>query len=298
MRKYLAANSVGKVPDVTGMNFLYAKPPDQLAAHRFNQTSNAFANAKLCRFKLGRLSILGRHGKLKSLFRKQLLLKRLGKISPITQQKTSVAFYKFFDHFDVVGVGRSKLKGLNHSNRVNLQMKSQAIEGLRAKLLAVGGQPPEYSAATGSGESTNRHRNAVDDDNVVSKASRYVLKKSVFDFPEVRCLSQERFTAGELREEMAVKSFEETEDGLIGIKAEKFADNFHRKCFAIRQLRLWASGSESPVREKFFHKIISFAEDIYDKIVKVHFYALGGQWNRFCFCLLIPSTRGHFLYQC
>jgi hypothetical protein len=177
-------------------------------------------------------------------------------------------------------------------------MKSQPIEGLRAKLLAVGGQPPEYSAATGSGESTNRHRNAVDDDNIVSKARRYVLKKSVFDFPEVRCLSQERFTAGELMEEMAVKSFEETEDGLIGIETEKFADNFHRKYFAISQLWLWASGSKSSVREIFFHKIISFAEDIYDKIVKVHFYALVGQWNRFCFCLLIPSTRGHFLYQC
>jgi len=283
MCKYLAANSVGKMPDVTGMNFLYTKSPDQLAAHRFNQTPNAFANTKLRGFKLGRPSILGRHGKLKSLFRKQLLLKRLGKISPVAQQKTPVAFCEFFDHSDVVGVGRRKLKGLNHSDRVNLQMKPQAIEGLRTKLLTISGQPPEYSAAAGPGESTNRHRNAVNDDNVVSKAGGYVFKESVFDFPEVRCLSQECFTAGELREEMAVKSFEETEDGLIGIEAEKFADDFHRKYFAIRQLRLWASGSESPVREEFFHKIISFAEDIYDKIVKVHFYALGGQWNFFAF---------------
>ena len=44
------------------------------------------------------------------------------------------------------------------------------------------------------------------------------------------------------------------------------------------------SGARPPISKgslwkEFFHKIISFAEDIYDKIIKVHFFALHGQWN-------------------
>ena len=45
-----------------------------------------------------------------------------------------------------------------------------------------------------------------------------------------------------------------------------------------------------------FIPIINFTEDIYNKIVKVHFIALLGQWNSVR-QLFIPSVRGLFLYQ-
>ena len=76
-----------------------------------------------------------------------------------------------------------------------------------------------------------------------------------------------------------VVTVKESEDFFVGVKTGYFADNFHCKYFTVSQLRQRSSGSGWKI---IFHKIIIFAEDIYDKIIKIHFLALNGQWNNFC----------------
>ena len=70
---------------------------------------------------------------------------------------------------------------------------------------------------------------------------------------------------------MAVESFKELENGFVGLLAEQLADDFHGKYFAVSQLRQWPSFSQGPFWKGFFHKIVYFAEDLYDKIIEVHF---------------------------
>ena len=70
---------------------------------------------------------------------------------------------------------------------------------------------------------------------------------------------------------MTIESFKELEDSLFGFQTEALTYDFHRKYFAVSQLRKWVAFSQSSWVKEFFHKIISFTEDTYDKIIKVHF---------------------------
>ena len=87
---------------------------------------------------------------------------------------------------------------------------------------------------------------------------------------------------------VVVEILEESEDVFVGVKTGYFADNFYCKYFTVSQLRQRSSGSGWKI---IFHKIIIFAEDIYDKIIKIHFLALRGQWNNFC---LLTSYLFHW----
>jgi hypothetical protein len=176
-------------------------------------------------------------------------------------------------------VGGGKVKRLNHTDGVDLHMKLETIKGLIAKLFAVTGYALKEFRAFGSGESANRDWEAVQHDNGISESFGYVFEEPLLDGPQFCRLTSERNPAAELWEVMSVKSFEEFKDGFVGVQAEEFADDFDGKYFAVGELRQWASSSKGSLWKEFLHKIISFTEDIYDKIIKVHFFALHGQWN-------------------
>jgi len=108
-------------------------------------------------------------------------------------------------------------------------------------------------------------------------------------------LADETDSTTELGEVMAVEVFEKFEDVFVGVETEDFADNFHCKYFTVSHLWRWASASQCSFGEKFFHKIISFTKDIYDKIIKVHFLALHDQWNYSFFCLLNSIGQRAFI---
>ena len=55
------------------------------------------------------------------------------------------------------------------------------------------------------------------------------------------------------------------------------------------------NGTVVTLWKEFLHKIISFTEDIYDRIIKVHFFALHGQWNNSFFSSSIDQRA--FLYH-
>ena len=89
----------------------------------------------------------------------------------------------------------------------------------------------------------------------------------------------------------------EPEDIFVRVKAADFSHDFHCKYFAISQLRHWSSGSNMSGRKVFFHKIISFTEDIYDKSIKIHFLALHSLWNNFYFLPIYSIDKRVFYYE-
>lgn len=217
------------------------------------------------------LAILCRSRKLKSLRLKQFGLERFRKIGPVTQKQASVTIGQFSNHTNVMNVGRGKVKGLDHADRVDLDMKLKTIKGLIAQFFAIVGYALKQLRAFGSDESANMNREAVKHDNGISESLGYVLEQVLLDRPQLCGLTSESNSPTQFWEVMSVKSFEEFKDGFVGVKAEDFAYDFHGKYFAVRQLRHWASSSKHSWLEEIFHKIISFAEDIYDKIIEVHF---------------------------
>jgi hypothetical protein len=167
-------------------------------------------------------------------------------------------------------------------------MEPKAIKGLITKLFAICCDTFEKPTEPGSGKPAGRYRKAVDHRNDVFEFLSYVFEETLFDQPQVGSMTDETDSTGESGEVVPVKIFEETEDVFVSVESEDFADNFYCKYFTVSHLWLWPSGPECSVWKEYFHKIISFAEDIYDKIIKIHFLALHGQWNSFC-CLPIHS---------
>ena len=294
MSQDLATYAISQMPHITGPNPLYPKVMTKLTANGFDQTTYAFAKPQLLWAKLGRLSVLGWYRKLKPLIFKKLPLKRLGQISPIGQKQTPVTTGKFIDHMNIMNIGRGQSKGLDHTDRINFQVQPKAIKGLITEFLAVAGQTFEKFAISGSGESAYRHWEAVKNQNCISETAGNVLEQMLLGSPQVGSVADKADPGGQFREVMAVKSFEKFEDFFVGLKAKTFTDYFHCKYFAVSQLRQRASLSKCPLWKICSHKIIDLAKDIYDKIIKIHFIALHGQWNNVIVYLLIPSTRGLF----
>jgi len=282
MSQNLTANSIRQMPQVTSPYLLDVKI-SQLTANRLNQTTHAFANPQLCWIKLTVLAVFCWNGKLKSLRLKQFGLQRLRNIRPVTQKQASVTIGQLPNHTNVMNVGRGKVKGLDHADRINLDMKLKTIKGLLAQFFAIVSYALKELGAFGSSKSTNTDREAVKYDNGISESFGYMLEQALLDRPQLGSLTSESDPASEVWEVMPVKPFEEFKDGFVLVQAEDFAHGFHGKYFAVNQLWHWASSSKHSWMEGFFHKIISFAEYIYDKIVQVHFFALYSQWNGIVF---------------
>ena len=283
MSQNLTTYAIGQMPQVTSPNLLYMKVMCKLATHRFDGTSKSFTFAKLFTAKRARLSVLRGYRKLKSLFSKKLLFDRLRNIGSISQRYAAVTSDKFIQHSQVVNIGWGHFKCLNHTQRVDLDMESKTIKSLVAKLFAIGGDTSKKLAEPGPGEPTDRNRKAVNDGNDIFELFCDMVKKSFLNKPKICCVSDEVDSVSQGRKVVLVEIPEKSEDVFIGVKPEDFADDFHCKHFTISQLRQRPSGSYGSCRKEIFHKIISFAEDIYDKIIKVHFLALHDQWNNFCF---------------
>jgi hypothetical protein len=279
MSQNLATYAISQMPKVTGPDLLDIKIMGKLTAHGLDQPANPFTFAQLRRLQGGWLAILGRHRKLKSLSLKQLLTQRLGQISSVGQQYTPVTVSKLRQHTNVMYVGSGQFKRLNHANRVDFDMQAKTVKGLVAKFLAVGGVAFKKLAKSGSGEPADRDGEAVDHRNDILETLADILEQSLFHYPKVCCLAGKTDSAIEAGEVIGVEVLEEFEDVFVGIEAQDFADDFDAKYLAVGHLWRWASLSQGSFWKEFIHKIISFTKDIYDKIIKVHFFALHGQRN-------------------
>jgi hypothetical protein len=295
MSQNFAADAIRQMPQVTSPYFPDMKIIGKLVANRLDQTTYAFAKPQLLWIELSSPPILCGHRKLKSLRLKKFRFEWLRKICPVTQKKAGVTIGQFPNHVNVMDVRGGKVKGLNHADRVDLHMKLKTVKGVIAELFAIVGYSLKELGALGSGESANSDGEAVKHDSGISESFGYVLEQPLLGCPQLCGLTSESNSATEVWEVMPVEPFEESEDGFVGLKAEDFTYDFHCKYFAVSQLRQWASRSNHSWFKAFFHKIISFAEDIYDKIIKVHF--LPSMVNGTVTCFQVPSTRGHFLYQ-
>ena len=279
MSKNLTTYAVGQMPKITGPNLLYLKVVSKLIAYRLNQAADPLAFAQLFRFQCGRLAILGRYGKLKSLLLKELRAQWHRKIGSVTQQYTTVALGQLRQHTDIMHIGSGHIERLDHAEGIDLNVQPKAIKSLVAKFLSVRCNALKKLARSGSCEPTHRDGKTVDDGNDVFESFAEMFKQSLLNYPEICRLTNETDPAGESGKVMTVEVSEKSEDVFVGIETEDFADDFHCKYFAVSHLRRRASLSQGSFWKEFFHKIISFTEDIYDKIIKVHFFALHGQWN-------------------
>jgi hypothetical protein len=283
MSQNLTTYTIYQMPNITSPNLLNMKIMAKLAANGLYRATKTFPFAKFRTPQMRWLAILGWYRNLKSLLFKQLLFKRLGQIRPISQQHSAVIYGQFRQHFDVVNVGRGQFECLNHPQRIDFGMQSKSVKCLIANLFPIGGNTFEKLGKPGPSKSARRYRKAIDYlDNILEFVGN-VSEKALFHYPQVGCMSGESNPAGELWEIVRVEIPEESKDVFICVKTKDFAYNFHRKYFTVSHLRQRSSGPERSFWEKFFHKIISFAEDIYDKIIKIHFMVLHGQRNNFCF---------------
>jgi len=251
----------------------------KLAAHGFYQSPNTLTDSQLLSIKVGGTTIFSRNRELKSLLLKKLLFQWLGEIASIAQQQAAITGGQLRHHTQVMDVSRSQSKRLDHADRVDLKMQPETVKGLVAKLLTVIRKTSKKLAPPGSGESADSNRQAVQHHSRIRKILGDVFKQSLFYRPEIGGLSDKTDPTTELRKVMAVESFEKFEDGLVGIQTETFADDFHRKYFTIRQLGQRPTFSEGSFWKIIVHKIIDFAEDFDDKIIKIHFNALHSQRN-------------------
>jgi hypothetical protein len=268
----------------------------KLTTNRLDTATQPFAFSKLLASKLCRLAVFGRYRKLKSLFGKQLLLKRLRQIRPVSQQNSAVISSQLRQHFDVVNIGRGQFECLKHTQRVDFCVQPKSIKSLIANLFSISGNASKKPAESGPGEAADRDRKAVDHGNSICESLSNMLKKPFLNKPEVGCMSREINPVSQSGKVVVVESLEESKDVFISVESEDFADNFYGKYFTVSHLRKQSSGSERSTWKEIFHKIISFAEDIYDKIIKVHFLALRDQWNNFCsFTYLFHRPEGLFV---
>jgi hypothetical protein len=269
------------MPNIPSPDLLHKKTLTKLTANGLYQSAYPFAKLQLRCHKLRRLPILGWHRKLKSLFGKEFGSQRLGQICPVSKQQTTVAGGQFRQHSYIVDVRRCDIEALNHSNRIGLQMQTKTIKSLIAKFFAVCSNALKKFAKPRSGEPAYRHRETIKHKDNIFETFGNIFEQPLFYPPEIGRLSYKINPAGQIREVMPVEIFEEIEDFFVGVKSKNFTDNFNGKYFAVSQLRQRTSGSKCSVWEEIFHKIISLAEDIYDKIIKIHFLALYSQWNYF-----------------
>ena len=274
MSQNLATYSIGQMPNITSPDLFNIKALRELATNRLNQPANPLAKLQLLDIKLSGPAVLGRHRELKSLSLEKFLFKRLRQISPVSQKQTAITTAQFSNHLDIMNIGWGEIKGLNHTDRVNLYMELKAVKSLITQFFAVACYAFEEFGISGSSEAAYWYGKAVNNSNCITKSTGYVFKQTLLDCPDVSGLTNVTYTRGKLWKVVSVESFEKLEDFFVGLKAKKFADDFHRKYFTVSQLWRWASLSESSFWEILFHKIVYFAEDIYDKIIKVHFFAL------------------------
>jgi hypothetical protein len=147
---------------------------------------------------------------------------------------------------NIMNIGRGQIKGLDHTDRINFQVKPKAIKGLITEFLAVAGKTFEKFAISGSGKSAYRHWKAVKNQNCISETGGNVFEQTPLGSPQVSSVANKADPGRQFWEVMAVKSFEEFEDFFVGLKAKTFTDYFHCKYFAVSQLRQWASLSKCP----------------------------------------------------
>ena len=295
MSQNLTTYPIGQMPQVTSPDLLYIKIMRQLAAYTFDRATESFAFTKLIRRKLCRLAIFRWHRKLKSLLFKKLPMKRLRQVSSITQQYAYITFGQFSKHTNVVNICGGQIECLNHTQRVDFDVQAKSIKGLISKLFAVSCNAFEELAEPRSGKSTDMDREAIYNGNDISKSLCYVFDESFLNLPEICRVAGETNSTGELREVVSVEVPKESEDVFVGVETKNFADDFHGKYFAISHLWHGSSASQLSFWLEFFHKIISFTEDIYDKIIKIHCLALHDQWNNFCFLPVYSIGQRAFL---
>ena len=295
MSQNFATDAVGQVPEVTSPDLLNVKIMNKLTAHRLYRATQLLTFSKLIRPQLGWLTILRWHRKLKSLFFKKFSVKRFRQISTIAQENPFVAFGKFTEHANVMDICWGHIERLNHAKRVDFDMEAKPIKGLIAHLLAIGCNPLEELAESRSCESADRDREAVYNAHNIRKSLCNMFEELFLDAAEVCCVSYKTYAAGKRGEIVAVEISKKSEDVFIGVKTENFAYDFQGKYFAVRHLRHRTSASQCSFWKEIFHKIISLAEDIYDKIIKVHCTALHDQWNNFCSLSIYSIGQRAFL---
>jgi hypothetical protein len=146
MCQNLTTYTTDQMPQVTSPNLFNVKAMGKLTTNRLDTATQMFTFPELTGSKLCRLAVLGRYRKLKSLFAKQLLFKRLGQIRPVSQQRSAVISDQLRQHFNVVNIGRGQLKCLKHTQRIDFCIQPKSVKSLIANFFSTGGNASKKPA--------------------------------------------------------------------------------------------------------------------------------------------------------
>src|SRR5215213_2611561 len=113
------------------------------------------------------------------------------------------------------------------------------------RIMAEGGQAGEATATMGTGELTDRHRQAIDQrqHRVAAGGRSQMLPERVFDHPQVGGLAAKGgpMHHPQAREEIAEVAAEVAKEVLISGDAEKLSDRFDGQDLTVGQRWLWAA---------------------------------------------------------
>ena len=148
-----------------------------------------------------------------------------------------------------INVGRGESEGRDDAIEGDDEVSSKAVEVLLfGGAVATCGVAAETTGTTCAGEVGDQDGEAVDHVNEVIQSTEVLGEhalQSPSEPPEVGGLANEGGAVTEAREETVVVLAEVGPDGLVGVVAEKLADDEHRDDFAIGQDRHQASWTET-----------------------------------------------------
>lgn len=273
MRKYLTGNPIKQMPQISDKGRLNAKSLLQLPCDRLDQSSFACERSYglLGQWRVLLVHTTHRCVKINLSFGPQFLLQGLGTIAFITQNPAhTVRINQRFSVLDIMLVGRGQNKTANDPNVGDLQMKAIAEECASKPLSVCGGVLKLFSCSAAN-KFTDFYRNAVDNLKIMVRILAQILKKALFNMPQICTLTDKITSVRKLWEQRSSVAIIILINPLIGIKSQVFADQFHCNNLTVSQFWQWSAGSQRVIWKISFAKIISHYEHIDDIINKFHF---------------------------
>src|SRR5215207_2104401 len=194
-------------------------------------------------------------------------------VVPVGQDPSLCPFEQPFGHREFVDIGRSEAEADDHPGPANPKVRSQAVEGLLVDLVvaesALFGQEPAAVSPSepthGDGEGVHQTEERVEAD----LPAQQVLPQSLFGDPQIGRLTRE---SGAVHlpqgwEELPVVTPEVGEEVLLGVDAEKLADDLDGQDLRVGKLRVGTALTQLGFS---FEPVVNEAEDGDDESAKIH----------------------------
>lgn len=272
MRQHFSHNPARQLPHISGPDSLHLKTLYYLADNCLYPITDAAQPTTPLWIRI-KASLLVGYKHLNALLAQMLCQLRL----PVVTICKAVAFClgdNFFNNRQVTLVSRGHKDASYHPRPAHSNVKAKAVEGLLYRvILAVVSLTSKASTFLGASKLANSYRKAIYDGKarVTVGLPDHALPKSLFQLPEISCLSNKSgaMKRGQSREEVRVVASEVIEDSLVLAQPKILANDFHSEDFTIREARLRPTGTETALAKVGIKSIVNEAKHSYNEGIQV-----------------------------